>query len=113
MIDLVAQTVVISIAVDPAGEKKLVFSPNEIVTKRKRNEMIVWSSESGKAFALNFGWASPFEEMSYHAKPGKDIRLPIDIAAEPGKYKYFVAVFDDSDGQVVTADPDLIIRKGS
>ncbi len=76
-----------------------------------REDDVEWECASGQAFTVDFGQKTPFPQHSYPAKKGKKAKASIPSTAAPGTYKYLVAVYDDSSGEVLTLDPELIIRR--
>ncbi len=75
-----------------------------------RREDIEWQCVTGQPFTVDFGWKSPFPEVSYSAEKGKTVKLQIPPNAVNGQYKYTVALFDEKSGKVYTLDPEMIIR---
>lgn len=75
-----------------------------------RGDVIEWQCVTGQPFTVEFGWKSPFPEVSYPAAKGMIVKLEVPPKAANGQYKYTVAVFDEKSGKVYTLDPDMIIR---
>lgn len=92
-------------------QKSLVCTPHKLIIHKNFHKMITWtcSERRNKIFTIDFGWQSPFPEMYYSAKEGK-ISLIIQEALPEGRFPYFIAVLD-GENQIITSDPDLIIRK--
>jgi hypothetical protein len=93
-------------------QKGLICTPHKLVIRKNFHKMITWTcaDRRNKVFTIDFGWQSPFPEMSYSAMDGH-ISLPIGKEFPEGHFPYFVAVLDEDSHQIITSDPDLIIRK--
>jgi hypothetical protein len=89
--------------------KQIVCVPHKLIVRP--NDVIVWQSEKGQPFTLDFGWDSPFPEtcIAFPAR-GKDKEVIVPERAPEGLYEYFVALYNPRTGLVHTFDPDLIIR---
>jgi hypothetical protein len=90
-------------------QKSLVCTPHKFVTRKSFPETITWVCPGYKIFTIDFGWNSPFPEMSYSTIDGR-ISQAIGKEFPEGRFPYFIAVLD-GDNQIITIDPDLIIRK--
>lgn len=101
---------VVEIRFDTA-RKQLVCVPHKLIVRP--NDVIVWQSEKGQPFTLDFGWDSPFPEIciAFPARV-KDMEVIVPERAPEGLYEYFVALYNPRTGLVYTFDPDLIIRGG-
>lgn len=73
----------------------------------KRRDTVRWTCARGP-YEVRFGWDSPFPDVSYSGQKGRAASAKVRRDACPGRYKYFVAVYDGR--KVVTDDPDIIIR---
>jgi hypothetical protein len=101
----------VTIAVETAGKTGgLILTPHVLVTRKMDAETIVWACPGYQIFTLDFGWASPFSEISHPAYNG-NVRLNITSDLPEGHFPYFVAVYDAKNQRIITSDPDLIIRK--
>ena len=58
--------------------------------------------------AIQFGWDSPFQAISFVSGADGSITAVVEKYAPFGLHKYFVAVHDRE--TIRTADPDIIIR---
>jgi hypothetical protein len=101
-------TATISVGTDNHGG--LVFTPHKLVIRKSLTGTVVWRCSGYKIFTLDFGWASPFPEISYSVQDGE---FGLDITSDfpEGRFPYFVAVWDEANHRIITSDPDLIIRK--
>lgn len=74
-----------------------------------KGDTISWTSNH--PFAVDFAVSSPADKLKGSSKKGKassEISMKIRNDSSPGRYKYFVAVFDGND--VLTDDPEIIIE---
>lgn len=92
----------ITISVDTQGN--LTYSHPSV--QAKRNDHISWTCDAGP-FAVDFAGHTPAARLKGSSNKG-NLRLQIRPDAEPGRYKYFVAVA--SNGKVLTDDPEIIIE---
>ena len=101
---------VVEIRFDTA-RKQLVCVRHKLIVRP--NDVIVWQSEKGQPFTLDFGWDSPFPEtcIAFPARV-KDMEVIVPERAPEGLYEYFVALYNPRTGLVYTLDPDLIVRGG-
>ncbi len=76
-----------------------------------REDDVEWECVSGQAFTVEFGQKTPFPQNSYPAKKGKKAKASVLSNAREDTYKYLVAVYDDTSGEVLTLDPELIIKR--
>jgi plastocyanin len=73
-------------------------------------DTIEWVCENSQYhFAVHIGWDSPLRKGRYRASMGKRISEKVPKKAPPGRYKYFVAVFDGTN--IWTDDPDFIVKR--
>lgn len=82
----------------------------------KPGDDIEWVCAAGQAFTVDFGKKTPFPRTSYPAKsypPKKEKKVKASVLsnAREDTYKYLIAVYDDTSGEVLTLDPELIIRR--
>jgi len=93
------------------ARKQIVCLPHKLFVRP--NDVIVWQSENGQPFTLDFGWDSPFPDtfIAFPAR-AKDMGVMVPESAPEGLYEYFVALYNPRTGLVYTFDPDLIIRGG-
>jgi len=81
---------------------KIVCNPWQMEVRRGENVQFNCAS----AFAVHFSGKTPFPQVSLRGSRSiKTGTIPDDMPYET--YKYFVAVYEN--GQVLTADPDIII----
>jgi plastocyanin len=74
-------------------------------------DTIEWACENDNYhFAVHIGWDSPLRKGRYRATKGKRISDRVPEDARPGRYKYFVAVFDGEN--IWTDDPEFIVKPG-
>ena len=76
--------------------------------KVNRGEELTWKCDEG-AFAVHIGYNSPLPKGRYRAKKGDATGDNVGGNAQPGEYKYFVAVYDGE--QVWTDDPIFIVKR--
>ena len=94
---------------------KIVCNPSTLEDVR-RGENIRWTCEH--PFAVHLGCKSPLRYVSYSSDPLNNeyvIHKPVfpDFDDAPNDcYKYAIAVWDGDSGNVLIADPDIIIRPG-
>jgi hypothetical protein len=70
---------------------------------------VTWISvKKASRLAIQFGWDSPFKEVSYLSKEDGSITVKAEKCAPFGLHKYFVTVFDGATIRI--GDPDIIIR---
>ena len=101
----------IKITIEKVGpQKSIVCTPHKLIIRKSIPETIIWECSGYEVFTIDFGWQSPFPEMSYPAQRGRII-LPIKADFPEGRFPYFIAVLDGESHQIITSDPDLIIRK--
>ena len=82
---------------------KIVCNPWQMEVKRGENVQFICAS----AFAVHFIGVTPFPQVSLKGIHSIETgTIPRNVPL--GKYEYFIAVFDGE--QVLTADPDIIIR---
>jgi len=79
--------------------------------KVNRGDSIIWSCDKkyGHCYSVHLGYKSPLPKGRYRKACGQDIRDKVKTNAEPGEYKYFVAVYDGKN--IWTDDPIFIVRR--
>ncbi|UCC82213.1 MAG: hypothetical protein JSW46_14650, partial [Gemmatimonadota bacterium] len=80
--------------------------------KAKRNEKIEW--ECDKTWAVDFSTKTPFDQAQIFGDAGKRHGGPVRANAPGGRYKYFVAVLINDNGQwrILTDDPEVDVEEG-
>ncbi len=77
-----------------------------------RLDDIEWTCDTGQPFTVDFLRTSPFPQRAFPAKAGKKAKASVPTAAIPHRsYEYLIALYDSATGEVLTLDPDLIIRR--
>jgi len=71
-----------------------------------RGDTIEWTCDF--PFAIHFPGITPLGKGRIRPKEGKTISTAVRNDAQPGCYKYFVAVYFD--GNIWTDDPDFIVK---
>ena len=72
-------------------------------------DTIRWVCENPKQYlATHIGFNSPFDKCRYRCEAGSHIQVTVTPTAQPGNYKYTVAVFDIE--KIWTDDPEFIVR---
>lgn len=74
-------------------------------------DVIEWRCEPRQPFAVHIGWDSPLRKGRYQSVDGNPIADTVPDGALPGRFKYFVAVFED--GKIWTDDPEFVVRRRS
>lgn len=98
-----AQRITVSVNKD---EKVVCHPPAPIVYP---GGTVTWISvRKNRGLAIQFGWDSPFKDVSYVSGEDGSVTAQVEKYAPFGLHKYFVAVHDDK--IIWTADPDIIIR---
>jgi plastocyanin len=96
-----------TIIVDERGE----FEYQNGLIRILPGDTVIWKCmRTAKGpFTVHIGWDSPFKECFFHSKNGEDIKVTLPLDAEPGYYRYMLAVLVD--GIIYTDDPELIVRR--
>ncbi|HXG33739.1 MAG TPA: hypothetical protein VNJ11_10255 [Bryobacteraceae bacterium] len=81
------------------------FRYDQPIVRAQRGDSVIWASTM--PFAVDFGRVSPSHRLRESSKKGR-VTMKVRANAPPGRYKYFVAVFDGS--CVLTDDPEIIIE---
>lgn len=84
------------------------FTYHPCCPKVKQGEELKWRCDDG-AFAVHIGYNSPLPKGRYRAKSGDETGDNVGSNAQPGHYKYSVAVYDGE--YLWTDDPIFIIRR--
>lgn len=82
--------------------------------KAERGELIKW--KSNYLFSIHFGWSSPFNIITGCSEKKNEEKYTIEARvrenAEPGEFKYSVAVYypsESREGKIFIDDPHVII----
>jgi hypothetical protein len=98
----------VEIRFDAAGPQ-IICVPHKLIVKKR--DVVEWRCVTEQPFTVDFGWDSPFPEISFSVPAGKTKEASIPADAPEGRYEYFVALYDPKTRLVYTFDPDMIIRR--
>jgi plastocyanin len=81
--------------------------------KVDQGDSIIWSCDKryGHCYSVHLGYKSPLAKGRYRRACGQEIIDRVSPKAEPGDYKYIVAVCDGEN--IWTDDPIFIVKRPS
>jgi hypothetical protein len=103
-------TITVSLEVQD-GVKVINCTPSRLSLRQGELGKIRWVGTNVNCFGIDFGWQSPFPQAAIRGNSSRSVEVDVDAAVPLGRFEYFVAVYDEGTRQIITCDPDLIIKR--